>query len=118
MELKTAFSLHSYLCSEHVAALRERVGEMREPPLGLDAVPDTYLEMFFDEVLSAPTTEERRQDWGEAPDVLGFVGRTQEVAELTQWILQDRAIGGGPGHGGHWQDDACSPVGAGSGTVV
>ena len=39
----------------------------------------------------APTTGERRQDWGEAPDVLGFVGRTQEVAELTQWILQDRA---------------------------
>ena len=58
MELKSAFSHHSYLCSEHVAALRERVAEMREPPLGLDVVPDTHLELFFDEILAAPSTEE------------------------------------------------------------
>jgi len=57
-ELKTAFSLHAYICSEHVAALRKRVGEMREPPLGLDVVPDANLEIFFDEILGAPTTEE------------------------------------------------------------
>ena len=55
-ELKTGFSYHAYLCAEHVAALRARVGEMREPPLGLDAVPDPALEVFFDEVLAAPTT--------------------------------------------------------------
>ena len=30
-ELKMAFSLHSYYAAEHVAALRQRVGEMREP---------------------------------------------------------------------------------------
>jgi hypothetical protein len=58
MELKTAFSHHAYLCSEHVTALRERVAEMREPPLGLDVVPDTNLELLFDEVLASPTTEE------------------------------------------------------------
>jgi hypothetical protein len=57
-ELKMAFSLHAHLCAEHVAALRKRVGEMREPPLGLEAVPDTNLEIFFDEILGAPTTEE------------------------------------------------------------
>jgi hypothetical protein len=57
MELKTAFSHHAYLCSEHVAALRDRVAEMREPPLGLDVVPDTHLELFFDEILASPTTE-------------------------------------------------------------
>ena len=28
------------------------------PPLGLDAVPDHNLAIFFDEVLAAPTTEE------------------------------------------------------------
>src|SRR5580698_7938003 len=39
-ELKTGFSHHAYLCAEHVTALRERVSEMREPPLGLDVVPD------------------------------------------------------------------------------
>ena len=57
-ELKMAFSLHAHLCAEHVAALRKRVGEMREPPLGLEAVPDPSLELFFDEVLAAPSTEE------------------------------------------------------------
>lgn len=58
-EIKTAFSLHAYLCSEHVLALRTRVGEMREPPLGLEVVPDPALELLFDEILAAPTTTER-----------------------------------------------------------
>src|SRR2546426_6439320 len=57
-ELKSAFSFHSHLCAEHVSALRRRVGEMREPPLGLETVPDLSLEIFFDEILGAPTTEE------------------------------------------------------------
>lgn len=57
-ELKTAFSLHAYLCAEHVATFRKRVGEMREPPLGLEMVPDSHLEIFFDEILASPSTEE------------------------------------------------------------
>src|SRR5438094_10605746 len=57
-ELKTGFSHHAYLCSEHVLALRTRVGEMREPPLGLEAVPDPNLEILFDEILAAPATGE------------------------------------------------------------
>src|SRR6218665_2026993 len=57
-ELKMAFSLHAHYCAEHVAALRQRVGEMREPPLGLDIVPDPALEIFFDEIQAAPTTAE------------------------------------------------------------
>ena len=57
-ELKMGFSQHAYICAEHVAALRKRVGEMREPPLGLEAVPDANLEIFFDEILAALTTEE------------------------------------------------------------
>lgn len=57
-ELKMAFSLHAHYCAEHTAALRQRVGEMREPPLGLDLVPDPALEIFFDEIQAAPTTEE------------------------------------------------------------
>jgi hypothetical protein len=56
-ELKMAFSLHAHYCAEHAAAWRNRVGEMREPPLGLDAVPDAALDLFFDELLAAPTTE-------------------------------------------------------------
>jgi hypothetical protein len=57
-ELKTGFSHHAYLCAEHVQAIRTRVGEMREPPLGLEAVPDPALEVFFDEILAAPATAE------------------------------------------------------------
>src|SRR6516164_7794613 len=57
-ELKMGFSLHAHLCAEHVSALRKRVGEMREPPLGLEVVPDPNLATFFDEILAAPTTEE------------------------------------------------------------
>src|SRR6516225_6481537 len=55
-ELKTGFSHHAYLCAEHVQAIRSRVAEMREPPLGLETVPDPSLEIFFDEILAAPTT--------------------------------------------------------------
>jgi hypothetical protein len=55
-ELKTAFSHHSYLCAEHVQALRGRVAEMREPPLGLEDVPHQGLGVFFDEILAAPDT--------------------------------------------------------------
>jgi hypothetical protein len=57
-ELKMAFSLHAHYCAEHVTALRQRVGEMREPPLGMDVVPDKSLENFFDEIANAPTTGE------------------------------------------------------------
>src|SRR5512145_2119979 len=57
-ELKMAFSLHAHLCAEHVSAFRQRVGEMREPPLGLEQVPHPALEVFFDEILAAPNTPE------------------------------------------------------------
>src|SRR5713226_9685260 len=56
-ELKTGFSHHAYLCSEHVQALRARIGEMREPPLGLEEIPHEGQQVFFEEILAAPTTE-------------------------------------------------------------
>ncbi len=54
-ELKTAFSLHAYLCAEHASAYRQRVSELREPPLGLDVVPHQALKLLCDEVLCAPS---------------------------------------------------------------
>lgn len=57
-ELKMAFSYHAHLLAEHVSAVRARVGEMREPPLGLDKVPHAGLELVFAELLQSPTTEE------------------------------------------------------------
>ena len=61
-ELKTLFSHHAYLCAEQVDLLRRRVSEMREPPLGLERIPHTGLEMLLDEIVAAPTTQERL--WG------------------------------------------------------
>jgi hypothetical protein len=54
-ELKMAFSLHAHCCARHTAALRQRVGKCAKP-LRLEAVPDPILEIFFDEILNAPTT--------------------------------------------------------------
>jgi AAA ATPase domain len=33
---------------------------------------------------------ERRQDWGEAPDITGFVGRAEELETLTRWVRDER----------------------------
>jgi hypothetical protein len=55
-ELKMAFSLHAHYCAEHTSAWRKRVGEMREPPLGLDKPPDRALDVFFDEIAGARDT--------------------------------------------------------------
>ncbi len=33
---------------------------------------------------------ERRQDWGEAPDMHGFVGRAKELEMLRRWVLDER----------------------------
>ncbi|TLD71116.1 hypothetical protein FEM03_09385 [Phragmitibacter flavus] len=57
-EIKMAYSLHAHYCAEHATALRERVAEMRTPPLGLDKIPDESLRVFFDEIQNAPTTVE------------------------------------------------------------
>ncbi len=54
-ELKMAFSLHAFYCSEHVGEFAGRVREMRQPPYGLEVSPDASLDLFFDEILSAPT---------------------------------------------------------------
>ncbi len=53
-EIKMGFSHHAYLASETVTLMRERVAEMRHPPLGLDKVPHPALETFFDEIQAAP----------------------------------------------------------------
>jgi WD40 repeat protein/transcriptional regulator with XRE-family HTH domain len=33
---------------------------------------------------------EREHDWGSAPDVLGFVGRTDELVTLREWVLESQ----------------------------
>jgi hypothetical protein len=55
-ELKMAFSLHAHYCAEHIDHIAKRVREMRQPPYGLEVSPDSTLDLFFDEILAAPTT--------------------------------------------------------------
>src|SRR4051794_2733534 len=57
-ELKMGFSFHAHICAEHATALRKRVGEMREPPLGLEQIPHPALAVYFDEIIASPTTGE------------------------------------------------------------
>jgi hypothetical protein len=81
LELKNAFSLHAHICAEHVTALRKRVSEMREPPLGLEEIPHPSLEIAFDEILAAPSTE---------PLVLGLYGKAlPALKSVLEKHLQD-----------------------------
>lgn len=56
-ELKMAFSLHAHYCIEHVGEIAARVREMRQPPYGLEVSPHASLDLFFDEILAAPSAE-------------------------------------------------------------
>ena len=38
----------------------------------------------------APTGGPRRASWGQAPDVVGFVGRAAERERLTRWVLNEQ----------------------------
>ncbi len=58
-EVKCALSHHLYLDSEHSLALRERVAELRRPPLLLDKCPDQALEDLMEELLRSQTTIEK-----------------------------------------------------------
>lgn len=57
-EVKCALSLHLWLDAEHAGAIRRRVAELRQPPLGLDAVPDARLEAAFEEIIRSRGTVE------------------------------------------------------------
>jgi hypothetical protein len=90
-ELKTAFSRHAYLAAEHVTAIRNRVGEMREPPLGLEEVPDPALQFLFDEIRAAPTCVELSHGlYGVVvPELLRGV---EEYLEQTNWLADAPSV--------------------------
>ena len=57
-EVKSALSLHMWMDAEHSSWLRERVAEMREPPLHLDQSPDDRLTAWLAEAIRAGSTTE------------------------------------------------------------
>ena len=58
-EAKEALGLHGHLDALHVAALRKRVSEMRNPAPRMDVSPDEAIDRFFAEVLTATDTFEK-----------------------------------------------------------
>jgi hypothetical protein len=57
-EVKQALSFHLYLDGEHSQSLRQRVAELRKPPLYLDKCPDSRLESLINEALRSSNTIE------------------------------------------------------------
>lgn len=58
-EAKEALGLHLSLDAEHVAALRNRISEMRSPAPRMDVSPHPDLDRFFDELLASEDTFEK-----------------------------------------------------------
>ncbi|MGB7412685.1 MAG: hypothetical protein WA902_00615 [Thermosynechococcaceae cyanobacterium] len=57
------------------------------------ALPLTETDYLQPAIASQPpvsTIEAIAQNWGMAPDISVFYGRTAELATLTQWVLQDQ----------------------------
>ena len=54
-EVKCGLSLHLWQDAEHCTWLRNRVKEMRTPPLHLDRIPDPALDDFFQELIRSAT---------------------------------------------------------------
>ena len=57
-EVKCGLSLHLWQDAEHCTWLRNRVKEMRTPPLHLDRIPDPVLDAFFQELIRSRNTIE------------------------------------------------------------
>ncbi|WP_348235325.1 NB-ARC domain-containing protein [Trichocoleus sp. DQ-A3] len=79
------------------AALERRHAQLEavpqpQAPIASEKEPEVEETTFKkpDEVTFEDVQAHPHQDWGEAPDVSIFYGRTDELATLTQWTVQDR----------------------------
>jgi WD40 repeat protein len=58
--------------------------ELPRKPREIEAVP------LKSAVVERRAAEERRQDWGEAPETAGFIGRNDELQTLSRWVGEER----------------------------
>jgi len=79
------------------AALERRHAQLEavpqpQAPIASEKEPEVEETAFKkpDEITSEDVQAHPHQDWGEAPDVLIFYGRTDELATLIHWTVQDR----------------------------
>src|SRR5712691_1647646 len=83
--LRHAPRMHTPLDEVWLAAVQAEHVARRAPEQAVDPIP-------AQPALRAADVGgvERRQDWGEAPDVFGFVGRADELATLREWVVEER----------------------------
>jgi WD40 repeat protein/transcriptional regulator with XRE-family HTH domain len=63
---------------------------MVSPGAGPPRVPGSDVLQAVPAAKPGDANVERSQDWGEAPDILGFVGRAQELTTLRSWVVEQR----------------------------
>ncbi|MBE9029493.1 NACHT domain-containing protein [filamentous cyanobacterium LEGE 11480] len=71
---------YEQLLADEIPILRPSSNPMRSAAAASNAARST----------SQTVVPHRQIDWGEAPDQSGFYGRTAELAQLSQWMIQDR----------------------------
>ncbi len=84
-------SLLEHSCSPHVYLVPKAVEESMESQLvDEQGCRDSARFLSEDEPRQVPTVSGPRVHWGDALAIPTFYGREQEMAQLTQWIVQDR----------------------------
>ncbi|MCP4108202.1 MAG: TIR domain-containing protein [Desulfobacteraceae bacterium] len=95
-ELKQALEILDEFPESDVFVIPVRVDECSPSHDKLHDIHRADLFPSFDDGLKKimkvvkPETTQSTQDWGNAPDVPVFFGRTKELAALKQWIIKDR----------------------------
>ncbi len=80
---REATRMHTPFDEEWFAGLLLARGSPRHAPVDDDALHRVGAG-------PARVAAERAQDWGEAPDTAEFVGRSEELALLKKWVLEER----------------------------
>ncbi|MCP2728856.1 NB-ARC domain-containing protein [Limnofasciculus baicalensis] len=86
LEWQEIADLGNVVPSQPVSVKSDRATYTRNPK---DFPPGGNVEAI--DFATAPSASAHcRQDWGEAPDVTAFYGRTEELATLEQWVVDER----------------------------
>ncbi len=89
------WQLLSEVCGEKVCKTSFRAAILRQThlhypssPIGLDQSVESEREKIM--MPNQDGQPQGYQDWGEAPDVSLFYGRTQELTQLKEWLFKER----------------------------
>lgn len=78
-------------------AVRKRLSEVYQKfhisgrgPVKLNKLQQLLLKKFQEKPMSQEMNRQPRIDWGNAPDVSVFYGRSEEIRQLSHWILEQK----------------------------